>query len=169
MIIIPTDNFMEIYKFLPQTNCGKCEPKTCMAFALELLKGNVKIADCPPLIEESKYKEKLDQLQELIGGEEGKKKELRITIDDELCDGCGICVTVCPVNARYCYSTLSGKVPDYPPDEHQLFVIKDGKCELLALDQCRRITAQGRERECRVCETYCPREALEISYDLVEE
>ena len=161
---MPTQNFMEIYEFLPQTNCKKCGKDTCMAFALDLLKGNVKIKDCTPLVEEEKYKDKLKKLKELIGEEEGKKKELRIDVDEDLCDGCGICVTVCPVNARYCYSTLSGKAPDYPPDEHQLFVVKGGKCELLNLDQCRRVTAEGRERECRVCETYCPREAVKIEY-----
>ena len=155
---------MEIYNFLPQTNCKKCGKDTCMAFALELLKGNVKIADCTPLVEEDKYADKLEQLKDLIGEEEGKKKELRIHVDEEECDGCGICVSVCPVNARYCYSTLSGKAPDYPPDEHQLFVVKGGICELLNLEQCRRIAAEGRERECRVCETYCPREAVKIEY-----
>jgi len=155
---------MEIYNFLPQTNCKKCGKDTCMAFALELLKGNVKIADCTPLVEEDKYADKLEQLKDLIGEEEGKKKELRIHVDEDECDGCGICVSVCPVNARYCYSTLSGKAPDYPPDEHQLFVVKSGRCELLNLEHCRRIAAEGRERECRVCETYCPREAVKIEY-----
>jgi 4Fe-4S ferredoxin len=155
---------MEIYNFLPQTNCKKCGKDTCMAFALELLKGNVKIADCTPLVEEEKYSEKLKNLKNLIGDEEGKKKELRINVDEDECDGCGICVTVCPVNARYCYSTLSGKAPDFPPDEHQLFVVKGGKCELLNLEHCRRVAAEGRERECRVCETYCPREAVKIEY-----
>ncbi|MHA1489982.1 MAG: (Fe-S)-binding protein [Promethearchaeota archaeon] len=154
---------MDFYKFLPKTNCKKCAAKTCMAFALELLKGTVKIEDCPLMLE-PKYKKNYEALKEMLGADEGKKKELHIEIDDDACDGCGICVTICPVNARYCYSTLSGKAPDFPPDKHQLFQIKNGKCELLNLDHCRRLEAEGRERECRVCETYCPREALEIVY-----
>jgi len=134
-----------------------------MAFALDLLQGKVKIDDCPPLLE-SKYKKNYDALKDLLGSEEGKEKELRIDVDNELCDGCGICVTVCPVNARYCPSSLSGKAPDWPPESHQLFQVKDGKCELLNLKYCRRIEGEGTARECRVCESYCPRDAVKIDY-----
>ncbi|MHA1747941.1 MAG: (Fe-S)-binding protein [Promethearchaeota archaeon] len=154
---------MDLYKFLPKTNCKKCEQKTCMAFALALLQGKVKVEDCPPLLE-PKYKKQYDALKEMLGSEEGQEKELQINVDTDLCDGCGICVTVCPVNARYCSSSLSGKAPDYPPEKHQLFQVIGGKCELLNLEHCRRLESEGRERECHVCETYCPREAIKIEY-----
>ncbi len=152
---------MELINFLPKTNCKKCGKSTCMAFALELMKGTVKIDDCTPLLG-AKYKKNYDSLKEILGDEEGQEKELHIEIDNEKCDGCGICVTICPVNARYCNPALSGKAPDYPPDKHQLFQVKGGKCELLNLEHCRRLESEGRERECRVCESYCPREAIEI-------
>jgi 4Fe-4S ferredoxin len=134
-----------------------------MAFALDLLKGKVKVDDCPPLLE-FKFKKNYDTLKELLGSEEGKEKELKIDVDEDICDGCGICVTVCPVNARYCPPTLSGKAPNYPPENHQLFQVKGGKCELLNLKYCRRIEGEGQARECRVCESYCPREAVKIDY-----
>ena len=154
---------MDYYNHLPKTNCHKCEPNTCMAFALALLKGDVKLEDCPPLLE-PKYKKNLDKLKEMIGSEEGQQKELRIDVDQELCDGCGICVTVCPVNARFCPSTLSGKAPEHPPHDRQLFQVVNGKCELLHLEYCRRLEAEGRERECHVCQDYCPRKAIKIDY-----
>jgi len=160
---MPQLNFMDVYKFLPKTNCKECGLPTCMAFALSLVKGEKKPEDCPPILD-SKYKQDLEKLNELFGGEREGKKDLHIEIDTEKCDGCGVCVIICPVNARYCPNSLSGKQPDFPPDEHQLFQVKDGKSDLLNLKHCRRLEAEGRERECRVCEVYCPRDAIEISY-----
>ena len=86
---------MELYKFLPKTNCKECGKPTCMAFALDLLQGKVNVDDCTPLLE-PKYKKQYDTLKEILGSEEGKEKELRIDVDTDLCDGCGICVTICP-------------------------------------------------------------------------
>jgi len=79
---------MELYKFLPKTNCKKCGKPTCMAFALDLLQGKVKVDDCTPLLE-PKYNKDYIKLKELLGAEEGKEKELRIDVDNDLCDGCG--------------------------------------------------------------------------------
>jgi len=154
---------MDIYKLLPKTNCKECGLPTCMAFALALVKGDKNPKDCPPLLK-PKYKQKLDKLNELFEGGDAEKKDLHIDIDTEKCDGCGVCVIICPVNARYCINSLSGKSPDFPPNEYQLFQIKNGKSELLNLEQCRRLIAEDRERECRVCEVYCPRDAIEIGY-----
>ena len=81
---------MELYKFLPKTNCKRCGKPSCMAFALELLKGKVKVDDCPPLVEEKKYSKDRETLKEMLGAEEGQEKELHIEVDEELRDGCGI-------------------------------------------------------------------------------
>jgi hypothetical protein len=45
-------NALDIYKKLPRTNCGECSPKTCMAFALSLLKGESELSGCPYLSED---------------------------------------------------------------------------------------------------------------------
>lgn len=40
-------NHLDIYRHLPKTNCGYCQERTCLAFALETSKGRRKIKDCP--------------------------------------------------------------------------------------------------------------------------
>jgi ArsR family metal-binding transcriptional regulator len=41
---------MELWKLLPQTNCGDCGEPTCMAFAVGLLQSNRTISECLPLM-----------------------------------------------------------------------------------------------------------------------
>ena len=38
---------LEIYRHLPQTNCGRCLLPSCLAFAAGVVAGNKKITDCP--------------------------------------------------------------------------------------------------------------------------
>ena len=53
---------MDIYKYLPQTNCGKCGEQGCYSFAIKFMAGQVTLEKCTPLKEpEYAYKEK--QLQ----------------------------------------------------------------------------------------------------------
>ena len=40
-------NPFDIYKLLPQTNCGECTLPNCLAFAAAVIKGNRQLADCP--------------------------------------------------------------------------------------------------------------------------
>jgi hypothetical protein len=40
---------LEIYRLLPRTNCRQCDLPTCFAFATAVLKGERRLADCPPL------------------------------------------------------------------------------------------------------------------------
>ncbi len=46
-------NAIELYKYLPKTNCRKCGEATCLAFAVKVLSGDRKLSECPPLSEES--------------------------------------------------------------------------------------------------------------------
>jgi acetyl-CoA decarbonylase/synthase complex subunit gamma len=59
---------MEIYEYLPRTNCGECGEKTCLAFASLLMERKKKLEECPPLFEE-KYAEKEKELAELLAPE----------------------------------------------------------------------------------------------------
>lgn len=56
---------MDIYPLLPRTNCGKCKPKVCMGFAVELAERSTAIEECPEIFED-KYKENLAKLKKLL-------------------------------------------------------------------------------------------------------
>jgi ArsR family metal-binding transcriptional regulator len=43
---------LEAFKLLPGTNCGECGVASCMAFAVQLTKGDSCIEDCPALLKE---------------------------------------------------------------------------------------------------------------------
>ncbi len=47
---------IEIFKFLPKKNCGKCNFPTCLAFAMQLANQKAKLADCPYVTDEAKAK-----------------------------------------------------------------------------------------------------------------
>ncbi|XUX01301.1 MAG: acetyl-CoA decarbonylase/synthase complex subunit gamma [Dehalogenimonas sp.] len=47
---------IEIFKYLPRTNCGKCGVPTCLAFAMSLAAGKAELSACPFMTEESKIK-----------------------------------------------------------------------------------------------------------------
>jgi len=49
-------NPFDIYKLLPQTNCGECALPNCLAFSAAVIKGQKKLADCPYLKTENKEK-----------------------------------------------------------------------------------------------------------------
>ncbi|HEY74942.1 MAG TPA: hypothetical protein G4O00_02025 [Thermoflexia bacterium] len=57
---------LEVYKLLPQTNCGTCGEKGCFPFAVKLAAGEVAAESCRPLFEEPTYTERLEQLQTLL-------------------------------------------------------------------------------------------------------
>jgi len=42
---------MEIYKYLPQTNCGKCNEQSCYTFAIKIMSGEISLDKCTPLKE----------------------------------------------------------------------------------------------------------------------
>lgn len=45
---------LDIYKKLPQTNCGDCGVPTCLAFAMKLAQGQASLDQCPHASEETK-------------------------------------------------------------------------------------------------------------------
>ncbi len=57
---------LHVYRFLPQTNCGKCGEKSCMAFASKLIEREVPVEKCTPLFEDPKYASRREELLKLI-------------------------------------------------------------------------------------------------------
>ena len=89
-------NTVEVYKKLPGKNCGQCPEKTCMAFALSLVKGGTEAENCPYLeaavAEELKTVRGTDWREGLISnlGEEVSRLDFSLCaggIGAELVDG----------------------------------------------------------------------------------
>jgi acetyl-CoA decarbonylase/synthase complex subunit gamma len=45
---------IQIYKYLPKTNCGECGAPTCLAFAMKLAGKKAELAECPYVSDEGK-------------------------------------------------------------------------------------------------------------------
>ncbi|HEY3363413.1 MAG TPA: (Fe-S)-binding protein [Methanosarcina sp.] len=54
--------FMDIYKYLPQTNCGRCGEQGCYSFSIKLMAGHVTLEKCT-LLKEPEYAYNEEQLQ----------------------------------------------------------------------------------------------------------
>lgn len=150
-------NALDVYKDLPKLNCKKCG-MLCMPFAVELLKGDKKPEDCPPLLE-PKFKVNLEKLRQLIKPVK-QATATGIVLNQDDCDGCGVCVIACPVNSRYSQECLSGKAPDQPFPDKVIYTLENGKCKIRSIEECRRYIPP--KTNCRICEIYCPRHAIEI-------
>ncbi|MGD0336005.1 MAG: (Fe-S)-binding protein [Candidatus Omnitrophota bacterium] len=56
---------LQIYGWLPKTNCRACGEATCLAFACRLLLGEQKLSKCAPLSTEQKFTENKKIMQEM--------------------------------------------------------------------------------------------------------
>lgn len=59
---------LQVYKYLPQTNCAECGDTTCMAFAAHLIDRSKKLENCPPILKDE-FKKKYMELQTLLAPE----------------------------------------------------------------------------------------------------
>ncbi len=143
----------QIYNLLPKTNCKECGEASCMAFATKLITTERKIEECPYLEDPN-----LGKLQELLAPAEGAL-ETGITLDRDLCTGCGNCVVACPPNARVCQSCKKGGGAP-PENDKVIFRVIDSKAEIKNLKICRRY--EPPITNCRICEMFCPTRAIEI-------
>lgn len=56
---------LQLYRWLPQINCGQCGEKTCIAFAALLSVGQQKIDRCTPLFTDD-YREQFEVMLNLV-------------------------------------------------------------------------------------------------------
>ncbi|MEM1532877.1 MAG: acetyl-CoA decarbonylase/synthase complex subunit gamma [Desulfurococcaceae archaeon] len=57
---------VDLYGLLPKTNCGKCGEANCMAFAVKLVNLEASAEQCPPIVEDPKYRQSYQKLKELV-------------------------------------------------------------------------------------------------------
>ncbi|MCM8778172.1 MAG: hypothetical protein NC834_00015 [Candidatus Omnitrophica bacterium] len=57
---------LQIYSWLPKTNCKVCGEATCLAFAIKLLLGEQKLENCKPLFTDVKFAENKNIMQEMV-------------------------------------------------------------------------------------------------------
>lgn len=59
-------NHLEVWRLLPQTNCGECGDATCLAFAVALLTHKKPLQRCQPLFSNPDFAEKRDLLEHYL-------------------------------------------------------------------------------------------------------
>ncbi len=57
---------LEVYRLLPQTNCGLCGEATCFTFALKVAARQAKAEECRPLYEEAACADQRARLEALL-------------------------------------------------------------------------------------------------------
>lgn len=145
---------LDVYRLLPRTNCRQCG-MVCMAFASALLMGKAKPEDCPPLVEDEKYAEAYQKLQEIFG-DKGEREATGLSIDRNKCDGCGICAAVCEISLEKSQELANGKGPRRV--ESPVIAIVDGLITIKNPDACRRVVPDA--PTCNACVDLCPTKAL---------
>lgn len=88
---------------LPQTQCGQCTYAGCKPYAEAIANGEANINQCPPGGETTiiALAELLDVEVVPLNEENGIEKESKtvVTIDEQICIGCTLCIQACPVDA----------------------------------------------------------------------
>jgi 4Fe-4S ferredoxin len=148
---------VEIYKYLPKTNCRKCGIPSCMGFAVKLIKQEKFIDDCP-VLKEAKYIRNSMKLKEVLAPIL-QTTETQLVIHEDKCNGCGDCVIACPVNVSFSLDASGGKGPE---TEDVIIKMEDGKVKVVNLQACRRFEGDFETRPCRVCIDACPLKAIEF-------
>ena len=71
----PAPSALEIYKYLPKTNCKRCGQEGCMAFAVLVSNGEAEPEDCPELYEKEEFAFQRKELEKLLGLSQEQKAQ----------------------------------------------------------------------------------------------
>jgi ArsR family metal-binding transcriptional regulator len=58
---------LDLWRVLPQTNCGQCGESTCLAFAVALVQHTRTLTECPILKNDSHFADRRAALEALLG------------------------------------------------------------------------------------------------------
>ena len=150
-------NPFDIYNLLPKKNCKKCGLPSCMAFAIKLIKREVGLEDCPEINSAIYIRNKM-KLKDILR-EYYKSLETKLVINEKLCNGCGICMISCPVNASSNLNVAGGKGFE-KDDENLIYKVENGIVKVINIKKCRRFEEDIESRPCSVCVDNCPTKAI---------
>jgi len=142
----------ELQEFLPGTDCGDCGT-TCAGLAARLLNREAAPADCPVLHTEE-FAGYIEALQELLGVAAALAPPMHV--DQELCNGCGICVAMCEHHLGNCPEARLGRGPR--PEDQVVFQVVNGTVVVRRQQLCVRMV-QAAEK-CSKCAEHCPTGAI---------
>lgn len=93
----------KIDAILPQTQCGQCGYPGCRPYAEAIARGDADINQCAPGGEAGiqALADLLDREPKPLSAEHGTVKPTKtvVTIDEQVCIGCTLCIQACPVDA----------------------------------------------------------------------
>jgi ferredoxin len=141
----------ELLEFLPRLDCRECG-LTCAEFAAALLSRRLTPADCP-VLHEPDFAGYIEALQELLG-----PAAAGMRIDEEKCNGCGICVAMCEYHLANCPEARLGQGPRVGAP--LVFQVINGTVIVVNQELCTRLT-QAAEK-CNKCADHCPTEAITL-------
>ncbi|MDD3581014.1 MAG: (Fe-S)-binding protein [Desulfobacca sp.] len=145
----------EVLEFLPRTDCGQCG-MTCAEFAALLVSRDLSPEDCP-VLHEPDYAGFIEALHELLGPAEAAITA-GMLIDQDKCNGCGICVAVCEYHLGNCDEARLGRGPR--PQDKVVFHVVNGTAVVVHQDLCTRLV-QAAEK-CNKCADHCPTGAITL-------
>jgi ferredoxin len=128
---------------------------SCASFAAALSAGERVPEDCPVLAA-PEYAGYIEALYELLGPPAAPLPAM--AVDQEKCNGCGICVAMCEYHLGNCLEARWGRGPR--PEDQVVFKVVNGTAAVARQELCTRLV-QAAEK-CNKCADHCPTGAITL-------